>query len=139
MSWRHMGEWKYSSTFLLGTRWRWVVSFTPLLLYLRGRAPGTDWIGGWIDRIVGLDAVEKRKILHCRALNPVRPARSLSLYRLRYPDPIMSMFNCNIDVKSLVCPVNIFILYWIEFWRKYLHFIGIYLNNVLLYLDRPFG
>jgi hypothetical protein len=29
-----MGEWRYSSTFIdLGTRWRWVVSFTPLQLY----------------------------------------------------------------------------------------------------------
>jgi hypothetical protein len=29
--WRHIGEWRYSSTILdLGTRWRWVVSLTPL-------------------------------------------------------------------------------------------------------------
>jgi hypothetical protein len=39
MPWRHMGEWRYSSTFLdLGTRWRWVVSFTPLPLYPRGKS-----------------------------------------------------------------------------------------------------
>jgi hypothetical protein len=32
---RQKGEWRYSSTILvLGTRWRWVVSFTPLPLYL---------------------------------------------------------------------------------------------------------
>jgi hypothetical protein len=41
MQWRCMGEWRYSSTILdLGTRWRWVVSFTtqPLCLwYLLGR------------------------------------------------------------------------------------------------------
>jgi hypothetical protein len=31
-----MGEWRYSSTILdLGTRWRWVVCFTPLPVYLR--------------------------------------------------------------------------------------------------------
>jgi hypothetical protein len=38
MPWKHMGEWRYSSTILdLGTRGRWVVNFTPLPLYLRGR------------------------------------------------------------------------------------------------------
>jgi hypothetical protein len=35
---------------------------------------------------VGLDAVENRKILHCREANPGHPARSPSLYRLSYPD-----------------------------------------------------
>jgi hypothetical protein len=39
MSWRHMGEWWYSSTLLgLGTRWRWVVNFTLLPLYSRGKS-----------------------------------------------------------------------------------------------------
>jgi hypothetical protein len=37
MPWRYMEEWRHSSTFLdLFTRWGWVVSFTPLLLYPRG-------------------------------------------------------------------------------------------------------
>jgi hypothetical protein len=32
--WRRMGEWRYISTILdLGTRWRWVISFTLLPLY----------------------------------------------------------------------------------------------------------
>jgi hypothetical protein len=32
-----MGKWRYSSTILnIGTRWRGVVSFMPLLLYLKG-------------------------------------------------------------------------------------------------------
>jgi hypothetical protein len=31
------GEWRYSSIILeLGTRWRWMVNFTPLPLYPRG-------------------------------------------------------------------------------------------------------
>jgi hypothetical protein len=46
----------------LGTRWRWVVSFTPRPLYPRERAPGTDWIGGWVGPRAVLDAVVKRKI-----------------------------------------------------------------------------
>jgi hypothetical protein len=47
---RHMGEWRYSSTILdSGTRWRWVVSFTPLPLYSREknhRYPPDLMLGG---------------------------------------------------------------------------------------------
>jgi hypothetical protein len=46
----------------LGTRWRWVVSFTPRPLYPRERAPSTHWIGGWVGPRAGLDAEVKRKI-----------------------------------------------------------------------------
>jgi hypothetical protein len=45
----------------LGTRWRWVVSFTTRPLYHRERAPGTHGIG-WVGSWVVLDAVVKRKI-----------------------------------------------------------------------------
>jgi hypothetical protein len=43
------------------------------------RAPGTHWIGGWMDPIAGMDDLEKRKFLNLpglelRPLN--RPARS---------------------------------------------------------------
>jgi hypothetical protein len=51
------------------------------------RAPGTHWIGGWVDPRAGLDDVEKRKFLLVPGLEPQllgRPARNLSLYRLRY-------------------------------------------------------
>jgi hypothetical protein len=38
-----MEEWRYNSTFLnIGTRWRWVVNFTPQPLYLRERAFGIN-------------------------------------------------------------------------------------------------
>jgi hypothetical protein len=43
-------------------------------------ALGTHWRCSWVGRRAGLDAVEKRKILHCRESNPGRPARSTSLY-----------------------------------------------------------
>jgi hypothetical protein len=70
-----MGEWRYSSTILdLGIRRRWVISFTPPSP--RERAPGTHRIGGWVGPIAGLDAVEKRKIVHCQESNMGRPARS---------------------------------------------------------------
>jgi hypothetical protein len=52
------------------------------------RVPGTHWIGGWVDPSADLNNVEKRTflILPGRELRPLgRPARSQSLYRLRYP------------------------------------------------------
>jgi hypothetical protein len=77
---KHMGEWKYSSTFLdLGTRWRWVVSYTPLPLYPRypldRRLDGPQSPSGCCG---------ERKILHCWESNQGRPARRLSLYWLSY-------------------------------------------------------
>jgi hypothetical protein len=42
MPWGHIGEWRYSSTIPgLGTRWRWVVSFTFQPLYLQGKSSST--------------------------------------------------------------------------------------------------
>jgi hypothetical protein len=52
------------------------------------RAPGTHWIGGWVNPRAGLDDVDKRKFLTIPGLELLslgRPARSQSLYRLRYP------------------------------------------------------
>jgi hypothetical protein len=72
----------------LGTSWRLVVSFTPLPLYPRERAPGTHLIGGWVEPRADVDNVEKRKflILPGLELRPLgRPVRNQSLYRLRYP------------------------------------------------------
>jgi hypothetical protein len=43
------------------------------------RAPGTHWIGGWVDLRAGLDDLKKRKFLTPRGLElrPLcRPARS---------------------------------------------------------------
>jgi hypothetical protein len=53
-----MGELSYMSTIRdLGTRWRLVVSFAPLSLYLRGERPDTHWIEGWVGPKAGMDAV----------------------------------------------------------------------------------
>jgi hypothetical protein len=52
------------------------------------RAPGANWIGDWVGPRTGLDDVEKRKILPLPGLelrSLTHPARSQSLYRLRYP------------------------------------------------------
>jgi hypothetical protein len=77
MLWRRMGEWWYSSTILdLGTRWRWVVSFTPQPLYPKEKAPSTHWKGGWVGPRAGLDAVEKTEIpWPSREWNPGHAAR----------------------------------------------------------------
>jgi hypothetical protein len=51
-------------------------------------SPPTDWVGGWVDPKAGLDDVDKRKFLTLPGLQrrPLGgPARSYSLYRLRYP------------------------------------------------------
>jgi hypothetical protein len=59
------------------------------------RAPGTHWIGGWLGPGAGVDDVEKRKLLNLPGLElrPLgRPARSQSLYRLRYPGPYLYVY-----------------------------------------------
>jgi hypothetical protein len=80
-----MEEWIYRSTYFL----------TSALASLTGhfipgeRAPGTHWIGGWVDERAALDEVKKRKFLTLPGLElqPIgRPSRGQSLYRLRYPD-----------------------------------------------------
>jgi hypothetical protein len=49
MPWRHVGEWRYSSTFLdLGTRCRWVVSLHPRRFSPGEIAPGTHCVGGCV-------------------------------------------------------------------------------------------
>jgi hypothetical protein len=83
-AWRHIGEWGVAPRILdLGTRWRWLVSFTP-----RERAPGTHWIGGCVGPRASLDAVVKRKFSIPRRQSntrtPNHPAHSQSLYRLSY-------------------------------------------------------
>jgi hypothetical protein len=53
------------------------------------RAPGTQWIKGWMGPRAGLGDVEKRQFLTLPGLElPALgcPARSQSLYRLRYLD-----------------------------------------------------
>jgi hypothetical protein len=49
--------------------------------------PGTYWIGEWVGTRAGLDYMEKRKFLTLSGLElrPLgRPARSQSLYQIRY-------------------------------------------------------
>jgi hypothetical protein len=70
---------------LAGSEWS---ASRPRHLTSEERAPGTHWIGGWVDPRAGQGDVEKRKFLTLRGLELLplgRPARSQSPYRLRYP------------------------------------------------------
>jgi hypothetical protein len=59
-----MGEWSYSSTILdLGSRWRWVVSFTPRPIYLRGNSFQYSLNRRILGPRSAMDAVEKIKSL----------------------------------------------------------------------------
>jgi hypothetical protein len=77
----------YRSTFLLTSALdggEWSASrpcrFTP-----REITPGTHWIGGWVGARAGLGDVRKFLTLPGFELRTLgRPARSHSLYRLRY-------------------------------------------------------
>jgi hypothetical protein len=81
----NLGEWKYRSTFLgLGTRWRCGKIYAPVTL-----SPGKDLRYPLDRRLLGghrfgLDAVEWRKMLHCRESNPGLLSCSPSLSRLLY-------------------------------------------------------
>jgi hypothetical protein len=65
-----------------------VVSFTPLPLYPRERAPSTYFIGGWVDPRARSGRYGEVKIFYPTGTRtpalPGRPARSQSLYRLSY-------------------------------------------------------
>jgi hypothetical protein len=102
MPWRWMGEWRFSSIFLdLCTTWRWVVSFTPLPLYPGERTSCIHWTGGSVGPRFGLDAVEKRKILHCRESKRGLPARRCTYWAI--PAPVFNiMVIANFDQLSCV-------------------------------------
>jgi hypothetical protein len=74
--WRRIGEWRYSSTQSLTSAFdggEWSAS-RPGRFTLRERAPGTNWIGGWVDSRAGLYTVVKRKIpSSSRKSNPRSP------------------------------------------------------------------
>jgi hypothetical protein len=78
-----MGKWRYSSSFLdLGTRWRRVVSFTPLPLYPRKKSPRypLDRRLGGLQSRSGRCGEEKNLALQGIEPEPSSP----SLYRLSY-------------------------------------------------------
>jgi hypothetical protein len=74
----------------------------------RERAPGTHWTWGWVGPRAGLDEVEKRKFLNLPGLElrlRGRPARSQSLYRLRYPGSF-----CNDDILEIIQILHLWVM-----------------------------
>jgi hypothetical protein len=72
----------------LGTSWRWVISFTPRLLYYRGKSPLYPLNRRRVESKYLSGQHEEEKIFgyaENRTLSLGRPARSQSVYRLRYP------------------------------------------------------
>jgi hypothetical protein len=75
------------------------------------KVTGTHWIGDCVGPRAGVDDVENRKFLtlpglEFRALGG--PARSQSLYRLRYPGSrfdIVYLLKCNINVPPEITPL----------------------------------
>jgi hypothetical protein len=112
---RHEGVWRSGCIdprlLELDTGWRWVVSFTPLPHYPRGKSFGTHWIGGWVDHRAGLDNMKKWKFLTLPVLElrPLgRPASSQSLNRLRYPG---SWYLSMLLKMSTKCKIIIIVIY----------------------------
>jgi hypothetical protein len=61
------------------------VQIHPDRFTLGERAPDSNWTGGWESLTAGLDVMEKRRVTFpFRELNPGRPARIPSVYRLSY-------------------------------------------------------
>jgi hypothetical protein len=92
----------------LGTRWRWVVSFTPRPHYLKESAPRTHWIGGWVGPKAVMDAVVKRKIRSPRReSNPRTPI--VQPLAQRYTDwAITSLFTYSHLPFHLIYPQSVF-------------------------------
>jgi hypothetical protein len=59
-----LGKWRYRSTHSLTSAIDGgeLSASRPGRFIPRGRVPDTHWIGGWVDRRAGLDAMVKRKI-----------------------------------------------------------------------------
>jgi hypothetical protein len=79
-----VGKWRYSSTILdCGTGWKWMVSFTPRLLYFRGNRPPYP-LGRRLDvpqSRSGHCGVEK-SLAHTRNRTPsIQPVAVFILYR----------------------------------------------------------
>jgi hypothetical protein len=88
MPWRDMGKCRYSSTILvLGTRWRWVVSFISRPVYPPGKESPVPigWKTGWAPHSVWT-LWSRENSCPCRESNPGRTVHSPSLYRLSYLD-----------------------------------------------------
>jgi hypothetical protein len=88
----------------------------PSLFTARERAPGTYWIGGWVDPRASLIAVAKRKI-SCPCQESNCPTHSLSLYWVSYPSSdVVSQDNFLIPQAKIPYD-SVIILMWLNFLK----------------------
>jgi hypothetical protein len=72
---------------MLLPRWWWAVSFTQKPLFLYGKSPGENWIGGRVGTRVSLDAVKKRSIT-CIAGNRTPAVQKLFHHYADWSTPV---------------------------------------------------
>jgi hypothetical protein len=119
-----MEEWRYSFIILdVGTRWRWVVSFTPQLLYPRGKSPQYP-----LDKRLGGPQSRSR---FCRmekiffpllGIEPSRPARSQSLYQLSYLGSLLICSwipNFKLRFQKIGVDGHSTLLYSVKVWLRF--------------------
>jgi hypothetical protein len=101
----------------LGTRWRWVVSFTSRPLYPREKTPppGTHWIGGWMDPRAGLDDLKKRKFLTLSGLGtPTHRSSSPSPVTIPTELSQLSVSPVYSKICTQMCSVKFSLITWIR-------------------------
>jgi hypothetical protein len=93
-----MGEWRYSSTILdHGTRWRWVISFTPRLLYPWGKRPRYP-----LDRRLG---GPQSLSVRCGEEQNLAPAgtRARAVHPVAIPTPVKHRYWASPAANSATC------------------------------------
>jgi hypothetical protein len=105
MPWRRMKKWRYFST--ICTIYRWVVGFTPWLLYPLGKSPlvSTGWEAEWAPEPAWM-LWKTEKTLSPLEVEPQLlgcPSCSPSLYQLRHPGSIQwrYMQEFTLSVKDM--------------------------------------
>jgi hypothetical protein len=117
MPWRHVGEWRYSSTFLdLGTVWRGVVSLTPRPLYPPGKQPPIriEYEACWAPEMVWT-LWRREKSYPCREWNPdFQPVAHCSTdWAIPTSLPLLSVCKENSHIWTVAI--------WHKFSPNYLH------------------
>jgi hypothetical protein len=106
-----MRELRNSSTILkFGTRWRGVVTFTPLPPYPRVKNRGTNWLAGWVGLRGGLDTGQEKNVLSLPGIEPRYLGRwihsPVSLYWLSCPGTLDGYGGphamCDLNMKMTV-------------------------------------
>jgi hypothetical protein len=122
--WRRTGgvEVWLHTFFDLGTRWRWVVSFTPLPLYPQGKNPFYP-----LDRRLGGPQIRSGRGGDAGTRNLDYLVRILALYHWANPAPILvHITSCNFEKTSSELRICIFKNFpWRKTWQDWTRLIKI--------------